>query len=77
MNTQFDAVDRIFRSAGLFIVPVGRIESFDKTINKDKKDWVYEILERGNLDSHANLETARKFVESIVDYKPNFIENQQ
>lgn len=73
----FDAVDRIFRSAGLFIVPVGRIESFDKTINKDKKDWVYEILERGNLDSHANLETARKFVESIVDYKPNFIENQQ
>lgn len=65
----FRAVDSIFRSVGLFIVPVGEIESFDKTINKDKKDWVYKILERGNLGSEKNLETARKFVKAIVDFK--------
>lgn len=67
----FCAIDSIFHSAGLFIVPVGDIESFDKTVNKDKKDWVYAILERGNLSSESNLETARKFVQLIADYKPN------
>jgi AAA15 family ATPase/GTPase len=66
----FDAIDCVFRSAGLFIVPVGDIESFDKTVNKDKKDWVYAVLERGNLANERNLETARMFVKSIADYKP-------
>ncbi|TWH77767.1 ATP-dependent nuclease [Sedimentibacter saalensis] len=70
----FCAIDSFFRSAGLFIVPIGDIESFDKTVNKDKKDWVYAILERGNLNSESNLETARKFVKSIVDYKPSHSE---
>lgn len=67
----FCAIDSLFHSSGLFIVPVGDIESFDKTINKDKKDWIYSILERGNLNSEINLETARKFVKSIADYKPS------
>lgn len=66
----FCDVDSIFRSVGLFIVPVGDIESFDKTVNKDKKDWVYAILGRGNLDSEGNLETARKFVKAVVDFNP-------
>lgn len=65
----FCAVDSIFRSAGLFVVPIGDIESFDKTINKDKKDWVYAVLERGNIDSEDNLENARKFVKAVVDFK--------
>lgn len=65
------AVDGIFRSSGLFIVPVGDIESFDKTINKDKKDWVYAILERGNLNSESSLETARKFIQAVVAFKPS------
>ena len=65
----FDVVDKIFRSAGLFIVPVGDIESFDKTINKDKKDWVYAVLERGNLHSEITLENARNFIKSIANYK--------
>ena len=62
-------VNCAFRSVGLFIVPVGDIESFDKTINKDKKDWVYAVLERGNLNSEGSLDMARKFMEAIVAYK--------
>lgn len=63
-------VDIAFRSVGLFIVPVGEIESFDKTFNMNKKNWVYAVLERGNLSIEDNLETARKFVNAIVEYKP-------
>ncbi|MDR1329148.1 MAG: ATP-binding protein [Oscillospiraceae bacterium] len=65
----YNAVNDIFNAAGLFIVPVGEIESFDKTIFKDKKEWVYAILERGELSNEANLETARTFVKSIVKYR--------
>lgn len=65
----FCTINNFFHAAGLFIVPVGDIESFDKTVNKDKKDWVYAILERGNLKGEIKLETARNFVKSIADFK--------
>ena len=63
-------INGIFRKAGLFVVPVGEIESFDKTINKEKKEWIYDILERGNLNTEQGLETARTFVKAVVAYKP-------
>lgn len=66
----FFDVDNELRTAGLFIVPVGEIECFDKTIRKDKKDWVYAALDRGNLGSDNKLEAARRFVQAIVDFKP-------
>jgi len=63
-------INGIFRKTGLFVVPVGEIESFDKTINKDKKEWVYDILKRGNLNTEPSLETARAFIKAVVEYKP-------
>ena len=41
----YNTVNNAFRTAGLFVVPVGEIESFDKTICKDKKDWIYTKLQ--------------------------------
>lgn len=61
---------RLLGSAGLFVVPVGEMECFDKTVNKEKKDWVYHVLENYDLATEAKLEEARKFVQVIVDYKP-------
>ena len=65
----YESVETICRDAGLFIVPVGEMECFDKTINKEKKDWVYNVLEKYNLAEEPKLEDARKFVQSVVDYK--------
>lgn len=65
----FCNVDRELRSVGLFIVPKGEIECFDKTINKEKKEWVYSILERGNLGNDDKLESARQFIKAIVDFR--------
>lgn len=65
----YERVDKIYKSAGLFIVPVGEMECFDKTINKEKKDWVYSVLEGRDLKTDSKLEDARKFLQEVVDFK--------
>ena len=65
----YESVETICRDAGLFIVPVGEMECFDKTVNKEKKEWVYYILENYNLATEPKLEDARKFMKLVVDYK--------
>ena len=67
----YERVESVCKSAGLFVVPVGEMECFDKTINKEKKNWVYYVLENYDLALESKLEEARKFVQAIVDYKPN------
>ena len=65
----YERVEFVCKSSGLFVVPVGEMECFDKTINKEKKDWVYHVLENYNLATEPKLENARNFVQSIVDFK--------
>lgn len=65
----YENVEAICKQVGLFVVPVGEMECFDKTVNKEKKDWVYYILENYDLAVEPKLESARKFVQEIVDYK--------
>lgn len=66
----YEKVEAVCKFAGLFVVPIGEMECFDKTVNREKKDWVYHVLEHYNLATEAKLEEARKFVQGIVDYKP-------
>lgn len=66
----YERVESLCRSAGLFIVPVGEMECFDRTTNKEKKEWVYEVLEKYDLAAEAKLEDARRFIQAVVDYKP-------
>ncbi len=65
----YEKVELLCKSSGLFIVPVGEMECFDKTVNKEKKDWVYYVLEHYNLSTEPKLDDARSFVQSIVDFK--------
>lgn len=66
----YEKVEAVCKSAGLFVVPVGEMECFDKIVNREKKDWVHHVLENYNLATEEKLEEARKFVQVIVDYKP-------
>ena len=56
------------KRAGLFIIPVGEMECFDKSINKSKKDWVYHVLESPNLATKAELFEARQFITSVINF---------
>ena len=66
----YENVEALCQSAGLFIVPVGEMECFVKTIRKGKKDWVYEVLEHYDLATDPKLTEARKFVQAVIDYMP-------
>lgn len=67
----YEKVESICKSVGLFIVPVGEMEGFDKTVNKEKKDWVYHILENYDLATEPKMNEARIFVKQIVDFSLN------
>lgn len=67
----YERVEAICKSVGLFVVPVGEMECFDKTINKEKKEWVYCVLEKYDLATEPKLEDVRKFVQSVIEYKPS------
>ena len=65
----YEKVEMKCKAAGLFIVPVGEMECFDKTVNKEKKEWVYHILENYDLSTEPKLEEARRFIMEIATYK--------
>ena len=46
------------------------MECFDNTINKEKKEWVYHVLENYGLASESRLEGARQFVQLVCDFIP-------
>lgn len=64
----YEKVEKVCKSVGLFVVPVGEMECFDKTINKEKKDWVYYELENYDLKVEPKLEGVREFVQAVVEY---------
>jgi hypothetical protein len=66
---KYETVERVNCLAGLFVVPVGEIECFDKTINKEKKDWIYEIISRGNLSHEQKLSTLRDFIKTVIAFQ--------
>lgn len=67
----YEKVEAICKKVGLFVVPVGEMEGFVKTVNKEKKDWVYHVLSNYDLATDPKLAEARSFVQSIVDFKPS------
>ena len=69
----YENVEAACKSVGLYVVPVGEMECFDKTINKEKKDWVYHVLENYDLRTETKLEMARQFVQEVVDFIPSII----
>lgn len=69
----YEKVETICRSVGLFVVPVGEMEGFVKTINKEKKEWVYDVLESFDLAADPKLNEARAFIQAVVDYAPAIV----
>lgn len=65
----YETVESMCKKVGLFIVPVGEMEGFDKTINKEKKDWAYHVLATYDLAAEPKLTEARTFVQAVVDFK--------
>ena len=65
----YSRVESVCKSAGLFVVPVGEMECFDKMVTKAKKDWVYEVIENCDLENSPDLQEARRFVKEIAEFR--------
>ncbi len=65
-TSKFNELQEIFEKSGLFIVELGELERFVKSIGNHGPKWVNEVLETKDLASDSELEDARKFIEKIV-----------
>ena len=61
----FKSLQVICKQLGLWIVPVGELEGFCKSIGGHGASWVQQVLERGDLATEPDLESAREFVSEI------------
>lgn len=55
------------RSIGVFVVPMGEMEGFYRTINVHGPRWVEEVLKL-DLKSNPDLEQARQFIGQVVKF---------
>ena len=62
---QFQDLQAMCKQFGLWIVPVGELEGFCKSIGGHGPRWVQEVIEQRNLASDAELERARMFMREI------------
>ena len=64
-SDQFNKLHSICKTAGLWIVPVGEVEGFCRTIGGHGPKWVQKVLEDRDVENDAELQEARKFLSEI------------
>jgi energy-coupling factor transporter ATP-binding protein EcfA2 len=63
--THFDNLTQLCSEHGLWIVPVGEIEGFCRSVGSHGPKFVEKVLEERDLENDTELESARKFVSEI------------
>ena len=61
----FERIQIKFKEKGFYILEVGELECFDKSIGNHGPKWVNEVLSK-NLKTDLELESARQFVQEII-----------
>ena len=61
----FQQLQRLCKEVGLWIVPVGEMEGFCRSIGNKGPRWVQQVIEDKDLATDSDLERAREFVRSI------------
>ena len=62
---QFQELRSVCKAMGLWIVPVGELEGFCKSIGGHGPSWVQQVIEQRNLSNDPELENARQFMREI------------
>ena len=62
---QFGSLKEYCKQVGLWIVPVGELEGFCKSIGGHGPRWVQQVLEGRDLSTDSDLQRARDFVREI------------
>lgn len=62
---QFQKLEELCRQSGLWIVPVGEMEGFCKSVGAHGPGWVQQVIEQKELANDPDLGDARNFVREI------------
>ena len=62
---QFQELQHLCKQIGLWIVPVGELEGFCKSVGGHGPKWVQQVIEQYDLASDSDLQKARDFVREI------------
>ena len=65
---QFQQLQALCAEAGLWIVPVGEMEGFCKSIGGKGPAWVQRVIEEKDLATDSELERAREFMRTLWDH---------
>jgi hypothetical protein len=71
----YDALQSLCSTFGLWIVPVGELEGFCKSIGGHGPRWVQKVIEDRDLATDTDLEQARSFVRQIWNRRQNRTSN--
>ncbi|MGI8546411.1 MAG: ATP-dependent nuclease [Gemmatimonadaceae bacterium] len=66
-SSAYERLDATLRSSGLFVVGVGELESFAKTVPHHGPAWVNDVLTR-DLAHDPELRAAREFVQEVARF---------
>lgn len=64
-SKDFRKLQELCSSAGLWIVPVGELEGFCRTIGRKGPAWVRRVLEEYDIERHHELKGARDFIRQV------------
>ena len=67
---QFQELQALCKEAGLWIVPVGEVEGFCRSIGNKGPRWVQQVIEDRDLATDSDLEEARRFVRELWKSRP-------
>ena len=62
---QFNNLQNYCNRVGLWIVPVGELEGFCRSIGGHGPGWVQEVIANCDLSTGSNLQSAREFVRKV------------
>lgn len=71
-TNHFDKVLALCRDSGLWIVPVGELEGWCKSVGGHGPKWVQEVLQAHDLEASGALAPARDFVRSLWQARNRF-----
>ncbi len=63
--SQYKQLESLCSASKLWIVPVGQVEGFCKTVGNHGPRWVQEVLEQRNVEDDSELQEAREFLARI------------
>ena len=66
----YQKLQKFCADMGLWLVPVGELEGFCKSIGNKGPRWVQQVIEQKNLADDPELDSARRFIQQIWTRNP-------